>query len=302
MFYDPINRLHGLNQMIQSGRAAAERVFRILDTPVETEPVTAMQLPARKGGGRRVAFENVSFSYRDDVPVLKNITLAAEPGQTVALVGPTGAGKSSLINLIPRFYVPNKGAVRIDGVPNDQLSLAELRAEVGIVTQESFLFNDTVLNNLRFGRPNATLDEIEFALKAANAWDFVQRMPEKLESVVGERGVRLSVGEKQRISIARALLKDPPILILDEATASVDTQTERLIQEALERLMSERTSFVIAHRLSTVRNADVICVLQHGEILEQGDHATLFAKGGLYAKLCAIQHGHETIEEAFERI
>ena len=217
--------------------------------------------------------------------MLKNITLHAAAGQTVALVGPTGAGKSTLVNLLTRFYEFESGEIEIDGRPLKDIPRAQLRAAVGLVTQESFLFNGTVRDNLRLGRPDATDSELLAAAEAANARGFIERMPEGLGTVVGERGVKLSVGEKQRVSIARALLKDPPILILDEATASVDTQTERAIQSALDRLMRGRTSFVIAHRLSTVRRADQILVMEHGRIIERGRHLELLASGGLYAKL-----------------
>jgi ATP-binding cassette subfamily B protein/subfamily B ATP-binding cassette protein MsbA len=190
----------------------------------------------------------------------------------------------------------------MDGVPLDELSLEELRGQIGIVSQEAYLFNTTVRENLLYGNPKATEAEIEAALKAANAWELTQNLPEKLETNVGEKGVKLSVGEKQRLSIARALLKNPPVLILDEATASVDTATERLIQEALDHLLQNRTSFVIAHRLSTVRRADLICVLQNGQIIERGKHAELLANGGLYARLCQAQGSNETIEQAFTHL
>lgn len=304
MFYDPINRLHQLNQLFQAGRAAGERVFRIMDTPEEPEPApgTARLLPPAPAGGRRVEFERVGFDYEAGREVLKGIDLAAEPGQTIALVGPTGAGKSSIVGLIPRFYRAKSGSVRIDGIPVEDLALGPLRREIGLVTQEAFLFNASVRFNLLFGDARAEEGRLWEALRAANAEDFVRALPQGLETVVGERGVKLSVGEKQRLSIARALLKNPPILILDEATASVDTATERLIQEALDRLLKQRTSFVIAHRLSTIRNADLICVLKHGEIVERGTHAELLARDGLYARLCRAQHGSETIERAFETL
>ena len=241
-------------------------------------------------------FANVGFAYDEDRPVLKNISLHAASGQTVALVGPTGAGKSTLVNLLTRFYEYSSGEVRIDGRLLTDIPRAQLRGAVGLVTQESFLFNGTVRDNLRLGNPDASDDELLAAADAANARGFIERMPDGLGTVVGERGVKLSVGEKQRVSIARALLKDPPILILDEATASVDTQTERAIQGALDTLMRGRTSFVIAHRLSTVRRADQILVMEHGRIIERGRHADLLAAGGLYAKLCesAFLDGEES--------
>jgi ABC-type multidrug transport system fused ATPase/permease subunit len=298
MFYEPINRLHGLNQLFQSGRAAAERVYGILDTPQEADPPSPLVLPALKNKAREVVFEKVSFAYQENRQVLHGIDLTARPGQTIALVGPTGAGKSSLVKLLPRFYPLHSGRVLIDGVPHDRLALQELRSQIGIVTQEPFLFNATVRQNLLFGHPEAGEAAVWAALRSANAEDFARALPEGLDTHVGERGVKLSQGEKQRLSIARALLMNPPILILDEATASVDTETERLIQEALDRLLSHRTSFVIAHRLSTVRRADLICVLQQGRITEQGTHGELLDAGGLYARLCQAQSA-ATIEEAF---
>jgi ABC-type multidrug transport system fused ATPase/permease subunit len=285
--YDPIGRLHQLNQLFQAGRAAGERVFEIMDEKPEPGETIA------EGGDEgepvlgEVEFRNVSFSYDESVPVLRGIRLHAQPGETVALVGHTGAGKSTLVNLLTRFYEFDTGEILIDGRPLRDLPLNTLRRAIGMVTQESFLFNGSVRDNLRLGNPSATGEQMLAALEAANAREFVERMAKGIDTVVGERGVKLSVGEKQRVSIARALLKDPPILILDEATASVDTGTERLIQEALERLMQRRTSFVIAHRLSTVRHADQILVLDHGRIVERGDHAELLALNGIYAKLCA---------------
>ena len=284
--YDPIGRLHQLNQLFQAGRAAGERVFEIMDEQpepgraasegVEDEPVLG-----------EVEFRNVSFAYDASLPVLRTIRLHAQPGETVALVGQTGAGKSTLVNLLTRFYEYDTGEILVDGRELRDMPKDVLRRAVGMVTQESFLFNGTIRENLRLGKPDASSDEMLAVLEAANAREFVDRMPKGLDTIVGERGVKLSVGEKQRVSIARALLKDPPILVLDEATASVDTATERLIQEALDRLMERRTSFVIAHRLSTVRHADQILVMDHGRIVERGRHHELLALNGIYARLCA---------------
>jgi ABC-type multidrug transport system fused ATPase/permease subunit len=305
MFYEPVSRLHSLNQLIQAGRAAGERVFAILDAEPEpghiaTFPLRA--LPPRKGSAREVIFKNIHFSYRTGREVLHGIDLQILAGTSLALVGPTGAGKTTLATLVARFHDPTSGEVLLDGVPLPQISLRDLRHEVGVVTQEPFLFQATIRENLELGKPDATDVEIEKVLRAACALDFVQALADGWNSKVGERGVRLSAGERQRLSIARALLKDPPVLILDEATASVDTATEKQIQMALDHLLAGRTSIVVAHRLSTVRKADKIAVVESGRILELGNHESLIRSGGLYAKLWSIQSEHadlHTIEELF---
>ena len=287
--YEPIGRLHGLNQMALSSKAAAERVFEILDTPneIHAEEGEALTIPVRG----EVKFSNMSFTYDKDAEddttpaTLKNITFTAKPGETIALVGTTGAGKSTLVNLLTRFYEYDEGSITIDGKELNTINKTSLRNSIAYVTQDAFLFNGTVRENMILGKRDATDEELWIALEAANAAQYVKALPEQLDTNVGERGVKLSGGEKQRLSIARALLKNQPILILDEATASVDSKTEKLIQDALDNLMSSRTAFVIAHRLSTIQNADCIYVLDHGEVIEKGTHSELLKLNGKYAAL-----------------
>jgi ABC-type multidrug transport system fused ATPase/permease subunit len=295
--YEPVGRLHSLNQLLQSGRAASERVFSILDAPLET----GWQETSREDNGEMnpivgdVRYEKVGFAYQTGSQVLHDITLHAAPGEMIALVGPTGAGKTTLVHLLSRFYELSSGEILLDGRPIRSIPLRTLRHSVAMVTQESFLFNGSTADNLLIAKPDATEEEMWSVLGAANAEEFVRRLPKGLHTQLGERGVKLSVGEKQRLSIARALLKNPPILVLDEATASVDNTTERLIQEALRHLLAGRTSFVIAHRLSTVQHADQILVMERGRIVERGNHATLLAQNGLYAALCREAETHDGI-------
>ncbi|MDP6858949.1 MAG: ABC transporter ATP-binding protein [Verrucomicrobiales bacterium] len=294
LFYEPIGRLHQLNQMLQSGRAAGERVFEILDSEEEPGLESGQELHDPVKG--HVEYRDVSFSYGEELSTINGVNLEAEPGQTIALVGPTGAGKTTLINLLTRFYEYDGGEILVDGVAVNSIKKRSLRNAIGYVTQESFLFNGTIRENLLIANRDATDEEMWKSLEIANASDFVMQLPQGLDTQVGERGVKLSVGEKQRVSVARSLLRNPPILLLDEATASVDTETERLIQEALERLMQNRTSFVIAHRLSTVRGADRIYVLKDGEVIESGNHQDLLSQSGLYADLCKTSFLDESEE------
>ncbi len=284
MAFFPMLMLGMIMAMISQAGASAERVFEILDAQSEVvEKPDAIVLPAIEG---RVAFDDVSFRYfRGGELVLKNVSFTAEPGQTVALLGATGSGKSTIINLIPRFYDVTEGRVTVDGCDVRDVTLDSLRQQVGIVLQETTLFSGTISENIAFGRPDASMDEIIAAAKAAEAHDFIMGFPEEYESPVGERGVTLSGGEKQRIAIARALLLDPRILILDDATSSVDYETEYRIQQALERLMEGRTSFIIAQRIATVLNADQILVLERGEIVARGTHEELLHESPIYAEI-----------------
>lgn len=283
--YEPIARLHGVNQTLVNGLAAAKRVFAIL-TESEAEALDAgTTLKSIRGD---LEFRSVSFAYRADKPVLQDITFRARPHQTIAIVGPSGSGKSTLFQLLVRFYEVQHGAITLDGVPLTQISKHSLRQSLAYVTQDPFLFTGTVRENLLLGKPGATDDELWAALRAASAEDFIQRLPEKLDAEVGERGALLSGGERQRIALARAFLKDAPILLLDEATSSVDVKSEQLIQEALTRLRANRTCLIVAHRLSTVMAADEIHVLHQGRILASGTHAALIDSCGYYREMAAL--------------
>ncbi|NJM37812.1 MAG: ABC transporter ATP-binding protein [Akkermansiaceae bacterium] len=293
--FDPISRINTLSQTFTRGIVSAERVFKIIDTPDETNLTEGLRPSEMKG---HVQFKEVSFSYSDEAPTINQLTLEAQPGETIALVGATGAGKSTVLNLLTRFYEPTSGQILIDGIPLDGVSKEWLRDQLGYVTQESFLFNTTLRENLQLAKQDATDDELWAALESANAAGFVRSSPDGLDTIAGERGSRFSGGEKQRLSIARALLKNPPLLLLDEATSALDNQTERLVQEALENLRSDRTCFVIAHRLSTVQKADRICVLHHGQLIEQGTHNELMALGGSYAKLCEATFANNSRPDA----
>ena len=282
-FYEPINRLTEVDNIFQEAIAAGERIFEILDQTTEVgDAPDAVALPTIQG---KLVFDEVTFRYGTGNKVLHEIKFEMAPGEMVALVGPSGAGKTSIANLICRFYDPNQGRITIDGNDLRRIQLSSLRQQVAVVLQDSFLFNNSVVENLLYGKPDADRDEIIAAAKAANAHEFIMQLPEGYDTEIGERGVKLSGGQKQRLALARAILADPRILILDEATSSVDAEAEYLIQQALERVLKNRTSLVIAHRLSTVRNADKIIVLDQGRIVETGKHEELLQRDGLYSQL-----------------
>jgi ATP-binding cassette subfamily B protein len=286
-FNQPIQQIATLWSNVQNAIAGAERIFNLLDVkPGVQDAPDAQDLPAIKG---EVEFADVTAEYVPGQPVLKNVSFNAQPGQTIAIVGPTGAGKTTIMNLLPRFYDVTGGAVRVDGMDVRKVRSESLRRQIGIVLQDTYLFNTTVMDNIRFGRPGASDEEVFAAAKLAHADTFIERLPEKYQTILGERGSGLSQGQRQLLAIARAALSDPRILVLDEATSSVDTRTERLIQEALITLLKGRTSFVIAHRLSTIRNADMVLVVNNGEIIERGKHAQLLEKKGFYYNLYMSQ-------------
>jgi subfamily B ATP-binding cassette protein MsbA len=289
----PLRKLSRANNDLQVGLAAAKRIFSILDTPLGvTSPPGARRVASFED---RIVYEGVGFAYAEGVPVLSSIDLEVEKGKIVAIVGPSGAGKSTLLDLLPRFYDPSDGRVTIDGNDLREIDLASLRGLMGIVTQETILFNDTVRSNIAYGLEGARDEEIVAAARAANAHDFIEAMPSGYDTEIGERGLKLSGGERQRMAIARAILKNPAILIFDEATSSLDTGSERLVQEAIEHLMTGRTVLVIAHRLSTVRNADRIVVIDDGRIKESGTHQELMDLGGLYRHLYDMQFQDEPV-------
>ncbi|CAM2798897.1 MULTISPECIES: ABC transporter ATP-binding protein [Streptomyces] len=295
-FSQPLTQVASMANLIQSGVASAERVFELLDAEEQSpEPAgSGAALPGKPRG--RVELENVSFRYSEDRPLIEDLSLAVEPGQTVAIVGPTGAGKTTLVNLLLRFYEVRSGRILLDGTDIATLSREELRSGIGVVLQDTWLFGGTIAENIAYGAQGATREQVEEAARAAHADRFIRTLPDGYDTVLDDEGDTVSAGEKQLITIARAFLSDPVILVLDEATSSVDTRTEVLIQRAMERLASERTSFVIAHRLSTIRDADVILVMENGAIVEQGDHRSLLAADGAYARLYKSQFAQAVAE------
>ncbi|MGH7230976.1 MAG: lipid A export permease/ATP-binding protein MsbA [Nitrospiraceae bacterium] len=295
MAYTPIRRLAGANNTIQQALSAAERVFAILD--MENEQKRSEGLKKLPPLTQSLEFRGLSFQYEgSDLPALNGIDLSVRAGEMVALVGSSGSGKTTLVGLVPRFYDPTEGVILIDGQAIDECTLRSLRAQIGIVSQETVLFDDTVKHNIAYGRPEATNAQIDEAAKAAYAHEFIMRLPEGFETRIGENGVKLSGGERQRLAIARAILRDPPLLILDEATSALDSESERIVQLALSNLMKHRTTLVIAHRLSTVQNADRIVVLERGRIVETGSHEELLRRGGLYKRLHAMQFQTEDLQ------
>jgi len=292
--YTPVRKLSGANNLIQQALAAAERVFDVLD--MKTEQAQTQGMVPLAGIHRAIEFQGVSLRYESQkIPALTKVDLTIRPGEVIALVGSSGSGKTTLVSLLPRFYEPTTGRILIDGVPLDSYELRSLRAHIGIVSQEIVLFDDTIRNNIAFGRTGASQAEVEQAAKLAYAHDFILRIPDGYDALIGERGLKLSGGERQRLAIARALLRDPPLLILDEATSALDTESERIVQLALTNLMKNRTTLVIAHRLSTIQNADRIVVLDGGTIVEVGSHEDLLRQGGSYHRLHTLQFQSEEL-------
>lgn len=291
-FFQPIRELSMVYTLFQQAMAAGEKIFDLMDYPLAVDDRPGARAMAPIDG--RVDFDHVLLSYRDDIPVLRGVSFAIEPGQTVALVGPTGAGKTSIASLLARFYDVTGGCVRIDGVDIRQVTMSSLRKQMGFVPQDPFLFTGTIADNIRFGRLQATMEEVIQAARLANAHEFISRLPDHYDTRVYERGQNYSQGQRQLIAFARAILANPRILILDEATASVDTRTEALIQQALARVLAGRTSFVIAHRLSTIRNADLVLVIDHGRIVQRGTHRELLAREGMYRELYLMQYRRDT--------
>jgi ABC-type multidrug transport system fused ATPase/permease subunit len=292
-FFMPIQDLSQFWTSVQSAFAAAERVFQILDTPIEiTDPPQAYELPPIKGA---IVYDHMSFGYTKDQLVLKDINLVIEPNTTVAFVGPTGVGKTTMANLLYRFYDPINGSITVDGHDLKSVKIKSLRKQMGIVLQDPYLFSGTIMDNIRYSRPTTTNEEVIEISKSIGAHEFISRLPEGYNTEVKERGGRLSVGQRQLVSLARALNSNPRLLIMDEATSSIDAYTELIIQQAMNKLLEGRTAIVIAHRLSTIRNANMICVIDGGKIAEQGTHEELLAKGGLYKRLYEMQFKEEPV-------
>jgi len=284
----PINQIHSVNHMLQHALAASERVFEVLDLVPEVRDRPEARVPVARSRGE-VAFHRVGFHYRADAPILTDVTISVRAGERVALVGPSGAGKSTTLKLLMRFYDVTEGAITIDGCDIRDLPLAFLRSQIGLVQQEPFLFNGTVRENILYGDLLAGQEEVEAAAKVARAHDFIMALPDGYDTWIGERGVKLSVGQRQRVSIARVILKDPPIVMFDEATSNIDTETEVKIREALDDLTKGRTTIIIAHRLSTIHGVDRIIVVDHGRVVEDGTHEKLIGHEGVYARLYDAQ-------------